>query len=155
MFTRFTSYSMNCWKMPYATSSEIGRKCVWKGMYIIISLLMSPLLGHRPSLWITHKENEPQTTTRAQCGLVAANDCKCSRDQQLKCLPKQELEILNFGHPFNDRPTLLNFRDYMPKRTDHGAIELLACMYITYNLRRIIIWHQWAYHLSRMQFLSL
>jgi preprotein translocase subunit Sec63 len=24
---------------------------------IIISLLMSPLLGHRPSLWITHKEN--------------------------------------------------------------------------------------------------
>jgi hypothetical protein len=26
---------------------------------IIISLLMSPLLGHRPSLWITHKENGP------------------------------------------------------------------------------------------------
>jgi hypothetical protein len=23
---------------------------------IIISLLMSPLLGHRPSLWITHRE---------------------------------------------------------------------------------------------------
>jgi hypothetical protein len=26
---------------------------------VIISLLMSPLLGHRPSLWITHKENGP------------------------------------------------------------------------------------------------
>jgi hypothetical protein len=26
---------------------------------IIISLLMSPLLGHRPSLWITRKENGP------------------------------------------------------------------------------------------------
>jgi hypothetical protein len=26
---------------------------------IIISLLKSPLLGHRPSLWITHKENQP------------------------------------------------------------------------------------------------
>jgi hypothetical protein len=26
---------------------------------IINSLLMSPLLGHRPSLWITHKENKP------------------------------------------------------------------------------------------------
>jgi hypothetical protein len=26
---------------------------------IIIILLMSPLLGHRPSLWITHKENGP------------------------------------------------------------------------------------------------
>jgi hypothetical protein len=27
-------------------------------LIIIISLLMSPLLGHRPSLWITYKENE-------------------------------------------------------------------------------------------------
>jgi hypothetical protein len=27
--------------------------------FIIISLLMSPLLGHSPSLWITHKENGP------------------------------------------------------------------------------------------------
>jgi hypothetical protein len=26
---------------------------------IIISPLMSPLLGHTPSLWITHKENGP------------------------------------------------------------------------------------------------
>jgi hypothetical protein len=26
---------------------------------IIISLLMSPLLGHRPSLWVRHKENGP------------------------------------------------------------------------------------------------
>jgi hypothetical protein len=26
---------------------------------IIINLLMSLLLGHRPSLWITHKENGP------------------------------------------------------------------------------------------------
>jgi hypothetical protein len=28
-------------------------------IYIIVSLLMSPLLGHRPILWITHKENGP------------------------------------------------------------------------------------------------
>jgi hypothetical protein len=26
---------------------------------IIISLLMSPQLGHRPSLWLTHTENRP------------------------------------------------------------------------------------------------
>jgi hypothetical protein len=26
---------------------------------VIISLLMSPLLGYRPSLWNTHKENGP------------------------------------------------------------------------------------------------
>jgi hypothetical protein len=31
---------------------------------VFISLLMSPLLGHRPSLWITHKEG-PEHTTRA------------------------------------------------------------------------------------------
>jgi hypothetical protein len=29
---------------------------VWWFIIIIISLWMSPLLGHRPSLWITHKE---------------------------------------------------------------------------------------------------
>jgi hypothetical protein len=32
---------------------------------IIISLLMSPLLGHRPSLWITQKENEDEARWRA------------------------------------------------------------------------------------------
>jgi hypothetical protein len=40
---------------------------------------MSPLLGHMPSLWITHKENGPLPTTGAQCGLVGANECKFSR----------------------------------------------------------------------------
>jgi hypothetical protein len=31
-----------------------------RGLFIIIiSLLMSPLLGHRYSLWISHKENGP------------------------------------------------------------------------------------------------
>jgi hypothetical protein len=51
---------------------------------LIISLLMCPSSGdtHRPSLWITHKDNgEP--TTRARCGVAPANDCKCSRDQRL------------------------------------------------------------------------
>jgi hypothetical protein len=31
-------------------------------------------------------------TTRAQCGLVGAKDCKCSRDQRFKCFPKHEGE---------------------------------------------------------------
>jgi hypothetical protein len=31
----------------------------WTEPIIIISLLMSPLLRHTPSLWITHKENGP------------------------------------------------------------------------------------------------
>jgi hypothetical protein len=33
---------------------------------------MSPLLGHRPSLWITHEKTA--MTTRAQYGLVGANN---------------------------------------------------------------------------------
>jgi hypothetical protein len=41
--------------------------------------MMSPLLGHRLSLWIT---NKAITITRAQCGLVGANYCKYSRDQR-------------------------------------------------------------------------
>jgi hypothetical protein len=45
---------------------------------IIISLLMSPLLGHRPALWITHR----RTGRYPPCGLVGANDCKCNRDQR-------------------------------------------------------------------------
>jgi hypothetical protein len=35
---------------------RVGRN--GKIFIIIISLLMSPLLGHRPSLWITHKIKE-------------------------------------------------------------------------------------------------
>jgi hypothetical protein len=34
-------------------------KDLGKRFIIIISLLMSPLLRHRPSLWIIHKENGP------------------------------------------------------------------------------------------------
>jgi hypothetical protein len=49
---------------------------------VIIILLMRLLLGHMPFLW-THKENGPQPTTRAQFGLMGANDGKCSRDQRL------------------------------------------------------------------------
>jgi hypothetical protein len=43
---------------------------------IIISLLMPPLLGHRPSLWITHKEN----------GLVGA--ANAAGTNSLTCPPK-------------------------------------------------------------------
>jgi hypothetical protein len=44
---------------------------------IVINLLMSTLLGNRPSWWITHKEN------------VGTNDCKCSQDQRLN-VPSEE-----------------------------------------------------------------
>jgi hypothetical protein len=37
----------------------------------------------------------------------------------------KELKIINFGHPSDDWPTLLNFRDRTAKRIDLRAIELL------------------------------
>jgi hypothetical protein len=42
-------------------------------LIIIFSQLISSLLGHRPSLWITHKEKVPYPTTRAHYGWVDAN----------------------------------------------------------------------------------
>jgi hypothetical protein len=47
----------------------------------------------------------------------------------LTCLSKQGVaRDNNFGHPSNDRQTLLNFRDRTPKRSDRRAIELqLIC----------------------------
>jgi hypothetical protein len=45
-------------------------------MYVIISLLMFPLMRHRPSLWITQGERA-KPIRRAQC-VVGTNDCKCS-----------------------------------------------------------------------------
>jgi hypothetical protein len=45
----------------------------------------------------------------------------------LTCLSKRGGARYNdFGHPSNDRPTLLKFRDRTLKRTDGGAIELLV-----------------------------
>jgi hypothetical protein len=44
-----------------------------------ISLLMSPQQGGRPFFSIIHKEN----VLYATYGPLGANDCKCSRDQQL------------------------------------------------------------------------
>jgi hypothetical protein len=37
-------------------------KEVLEWTWIIISLLITPLLGHKPSLWITHKENGRECT---------------------------------------------------------------------------------------------
>jgi hypothetical protein len=94
---------------------------------------MSPLLGHRPSLWITHEENGPLPTTRAQCGLVGANDCECSRDQRLNVPSEPKIYYLEFlriqdkdkflvTHPMTDQ-RCLTFAIY--KRSDRSAIELL------------------------------
>jgi hypothetical protein len=48
-----------------------------------------PTAGEQAFLVDTHKENGSYPTTRAQCALVGANDCKCNRDNGLTCLPKR------------------------------------------------------------------
>jgi hypothetical protein len=94
----------------------------WDWCIIIISLLMSPLLGHRPSLWITIRSTGHAGPVR----LVDANDCKCSRAQRLNVLSeaRRSSSLLIFGHPSNDRSTLLNFRNRTPKCTDRGPSDL-------------------------------
>jgi hypothetical protein len=54
---------------------------------------MSPLLEHRPSLWITHKENGPLFTTGAQCGLMRANVCNAAGINGLMCLLKHGFQV--------------------------------------------------------------
>jgi hypothetical protein len=55
-----------------------------------------------------------------------ANDCKSSRHHRLTWLPNhEEARDKIFWSLDNDCPTLLNFRDCTPKRTDHGAIGLI------------------------------
>jgi hypothetical protein len=50
----------------YLTATLLGNTYVYgiSSIVIIISLLMSPLLGHRLSLWIVHKENGHAGTVR-------------------------------------------------------------------------------------------
>jgi hypothetical protein len=45
--------------LPYffMTKNLCGAQDAVQNYFIIISLLISPLVGHRPSLWIKHKEN--------------------------------------------------------------------------------------------------
>jgi hypothetical protein len=75
-----------------------------------------------------HKENGPQPTTRVQCRLIGANDCKCSREQfdSLTCLPKRR----RVRHNKFLAPSCLTNIIQLPlsyaKRTDRRAIELVA-----------------------------
>jgi hypothetical protein len=60
---------------------------------IIISLLMSPLLGHRPPLWITTN----RTTTNADWWvLTTANTAGANG---LAFRSKEELEVIHFWSP--------------------------------------------------------
>jgi hypothetical protein len=79
---------------------------------IIISLIMSTLLGHRPSSWITHKENGPyppsgRCTSAGWWVLTTANAAGTSR-VGLTCLPKyggaRDSKFL-VTHPMTLKPT--------------------------------------------------
>jgi hypothetical protein len=60
-------------------------------------------------LHIRRTGHSPQK--RAQYGLVGDNDCKYSRDQRLNMSSEARRSSRQwiFGHPYNDRPTLLTF----------------------------------------------
>jgi hypothetical protein len=64
-----------------------------------------------------HRDGQQEATLFTVL-LATANAAKTNG---LTCLPKH-----GGGHPSNDRPTLLNFRDHTPKRTDRGVIDLLS-----------------------------
>jgi hypothetical protein len=81
---------------------------------------MSPLLVHIPSLWITYKENRPYPTTRAQCGLLGANNYKCNRHQQLNVVSEARA-----------RGSI--FIVITPKRTPCVAIEFNKLLIIKYK----------------------
>jgi hypothetical protein len=69
-----------------------------------------------------HPQEERATTTRAQCGLEGANYCKHSRNQQLN-VPSEGRRSTSysiFGHPSDDRPMLLSFRDRTPSAVTVG-----------------------------------
>jgi hypothetical protein len=84
---------------------------------------MSPLLGHRPSLWISHTgQNPPSGPSADWWALTTAN---AAGTNGLTCLPKHGRARDNkLGHPSNDWTMLLNFRDRTPKRNDRGAIGI-------------------------------
>jgi hypothetical protein len=98
-----------------------------------IKIVMSPLLGHRPSLWITHKENRPYPTTRAQCGLVGANDCKRQLGPAASHAFRstEEFEIKNFGHPSNDERSL-NFANACRSALTAGPSKYLTHYYYSH-----------------------
>jgi hypothetical protein len=81
---------------------------VKKYMTIIISLLMPPLLGHRPSLWITHKEehNPPRGPSVGWWVLTTAN---AAGSNGLTCFPKHGVARHNkflATHPMTDQRCL-------------------------------------------------
>jgi hypothetical protein len=71
---------------------------------IIISLLMSVLLGHRLSLWITYKDNAHTHWARPRGPSV---------DWWVLTTANAAGTNAIFDHPSDDQPTLLNFHDRM------------------------------------------
>jgi hypothetical protein len=84
---------------------------------------MTLLLGHRPSLWITHKENRPLPTTRAQCGLVGIR--KVYMHNIIKNILVSALHPCEAGVVVSRLSLAYNKRDTKKARTKAQLQELL------------------------------
>jgi hypothetical protein len=98
-------------KMQTAVRESVTKPTLFSSLFIIISLLMSPLLGHRPAIWITHKEN-PHSPPRERSAdwwvLMTAN---AAGNNGLTCFPKhggaRDNKFL-VTHPMTDQHCLIS-----------------------------------------------
>jgi hypothetical protein len=104
------SFTVHCQLVVYHCRSWIHRRHgVWRysfetptfyqNNFIIISLLMFPLLGHRPSLWITHKENGPYPPRTPSAGWWVLTTANSGTNGLTYLLKNEELDIINFWSP--------------------------------------------------------
>jgi hypothetical protein len=80
-------------------------------VFIIISLLMSSLLGHRHSLRITHEENGPYPPRGPSAGWRMLTTANAAGTNGLMCLPKhggaRDNKFL-VNHPITDQRCLIS-----------------------------------------------
>jgi hypothetical protein len=107
MYINLISFSLNSIWVPWLSPGTQWASLFINRWYttviiIIISLLMSPLLWHRPSLWITHKENGNNPPRRPSADWWELTTAKTADTNGLTCLPKHgEARDINFlvTHP--------------------------------------------------------
>jgi hypothetical protein len=85
-----------------------------------------------------YTEGKRAIATWAQCGL-GVNDCKCNRGQRFNGLSNtEELVIIIFGHPADNRPTLLIFCERTPSVLSAGLLRSKSFEYKSYYIQTFV-----------------